>query len=299
MQIKNKNRRKWSDLGWAYFMIAPTILGLIVLNIMPVIQTIYMSFMKTGDFGKMSFGGMNNYIKLFNDKQVLVATWNSFRYTLGVVPIGVILALFIAVLLNSQIKGKTLFRTIYFLPVVSAPVAIAMVWRWLFNSEFGLLNYFLSLIGLDGINWLTSSKYAMISIIIVGIWSKLGYNVIILLAGLQGVPKALYEASDIDGAGPITKFFKITIPLVSPTLFFVVIMTFIESIQVFDMIYMMMDKQNNAMTSVESLVYLFYKYAFVINDKGYASTIVTFLLVIILIITGLQIMFQKKWVHYE
>lgn len=299
MQIKVKNRRKLGDWGWAYFMIAPTILGLLVLNIIPVIQTIYLSFMKTGDFGKVSYGGMSNYIKLFNDKQVLEATWNTFRYTLGVVPIGIFLALFVAVLLNSQIKGKTIFRTIFFLPVVSAPVAIAMVWRWLFNTEFGLLNYLLSLFGLNGIQWLTSSKYAMISIVIVGIWSKLGYNIIILLAGLQGVPKTFYEAAEIDGAGPISRFFKITLPMVSPTLFFVILMTLIESLQVFDTIYMMLDKQNNAMSSVQSLVYLFYRYAFMANDKGYASSIVTLLLLIILIITALQMFFQKKWVHYE
>lgn len=291
--------RKTKDALWAYFMIAPTMIGLIILNIYPVINTIYMSFMKTGDFGKMSFTGFDNYIKLAGDNQVLRATWNTFQYTLGTVPVGVLLALLGAVLLNSKIKGKTLFRTIYFLPVVSAPVAVAMVWRWLYNTEFGLFNYLLSVAGIDKVPWLTSSTYAMTSIVVVGIWIKLGYNIIILLAGLQEIPETYYEAARIDGAGPVRQFFNITMPLVSPTLFFVVILTFIESLQVFDTIYMMVDKQNNAMESVQSLVYLFYQYAFVMNDKGYGSVIVTFLLLIILAITGIQMYFQKKWVHYD
>ncbi len=293
------NKRKVKDSLWAYLMIAPTMAGLIILNIIPVFRTIYLSFMKTGDFGKVSFTGLDNYTKMIHDSEVWEATWNTFQYTLGTVPVGILLALFVAVLLNSKIKGKTLFRTIFFLPVVSAPVAVAMVWRWLYNTEFGFINYFLSTMGIDGIPWLTSSSHVMFSVVVVGIWIKLGYNIIILLAGLQEIPTTYYEAAKIDGAGPIRTFFNITMPLVSPTLFFVVILTFIESLQVFDTIYMMIDKQNNAMSSVQSLVFLFYRYAFVSNDKGYASVIVTLLLVIILIITGIQMYFQKKWVHYD
>lgn len=280
---------------WAYVMIAPTIIGLMILNIWPIVNTFYMSVMKTGDFGKMTFIGLDNYTRMFADEYFWQATANTFVYTLGVVPLGVLLSLVVAVLLNSKIKGLSLYRTIFFLPVVSTPAAVAMVWRWLYNSDFGLIN---QTFGLD-IRWLTDPKFALTSIIIVGIWSTLGYNMILLLAGLQEIPNSYYEAADIDGAGPIRKFFTITVPLVSPTLFFVVILTLIGALQVFDYIYMMIDVVNPALDKTQSLVYLFYKHAFLMNEKGYASAIIVFLFAIILLVTLVQLRLQKRWVHYD
>jgi multiple sugar transport system permease protein len=289
------NKNKLQDYAWAYLMIGPTIIGLWVLNMWPIIQTIHMSFMKAGDFGKMTFVGLKNYSKMFADPMVRQATINTFGYTLGVVPIGILLSLIVAVLLNAKIKGKGIYRTIYFLPVVSTPAAIAMVWKWLYNSDYGLINF---LFGTQ-IRWLTSPKMALISIIIVGIWSTLGYNMILLLAGLQEIPNMYYEAAEIDGAGPVRKFFSITLPLVSPTLFFVVVLTLIGALQVIDYIYMMIEKTNPTIEYTQSLVYLFYKHAFMMNDKGYASAIIVFLFVIILLITIVQLRLQKKWVHYQ
>nr|WP_252130897.1 sugar ABC transporter permease [Clostridium caldaquaticum] len=280
-------------------MIAPTIIGLIILNVWPIIQTFWLSLHKTGDFGLNEFVGFDNYKQLFQDKIVIQAIANTFMYSIVSVPIGIILSLLIAVLINSHIKGKSLYRTIYFLPMVSAPAAIAMVWRWMYNGEFGLFNYLLSLIGVKGINWLTDPKFSLVSVIIVGIWSTLGYNMVILLAGLQEIPGTFYEAAEIDGAGSVRQFFTITLPLVSPTMFFVVITTIIGSLQVFDHIFMMIDKTNIALEKTQSLVYLFYKYSFVMYDKGYGSTIVMFLLAVILIITVIQLYLQKKWVHYQ
>ncbi|MBU3158028.1 sugar ABC transporter permease [Clostridium estertheticum] len=293
------SKKDLNDYYWAYFMIAPTIIGLIILNIWPLIQTIYLSFNKTSDFGINQWIGLDNYKQMFSDPAVWQATLNTLKYTAISVPIGVILSLGIAVLLNSKIKGKTIYRTIYFLPMVSAPAAIAMVWRWLYSSDFGLFNYLLSLVGIHGPNWLTNPKLALLSIIVVGIWSYLGYNMIILLAGLQEIPKSFYEAAKIDGAGPIRQFFAITFPLISPTMFFVVVTSMITGLQVFDLIFMMISKSNAVMESTQSLVYLFYNYSFVMNDKGYGSTIVVLLLAIILLITVVQLKLQKKWVHYE
>ncbi|MBU3218378.1 sugar ABC transporter permease [Clostridium estertheticum] len=293
------SKKDLNDYYWAYFMIAPTIIGLIILNIWPLIQTIYLSFNKTSDFGINQWIGLDNYKQMFSDPAVWQATLNTLKYTAISVPIGVILSLGIAVLLNSKIKGKTIYRTIYFLPMVSAPAAIAMVWRWLYSSDFGLFNYLLSLVGIHGPNWLTNPKLALLSIIVVGIWSYLGYNMIILLAGLQEIPKSFYEAAKIDGAGPIRQFFAITFPLISPTMFFVVVTSMITGLQVFDLIFMMISKSNAVMESTQSLVYLFYNYSFVMNDKGYGSTIVVLLLAIILLITAVQLKLQKKWVHYE
>lgn len=182
--------------------------------------------------------------------------------------------------------------------MVAAPAAIAMVWRWLYNSEFGLINYLLSIIGIKGPQWLSDPKIAMISIAIVGIWSSVGYNMVLLLAGLQEIPKDYYEAASIDGASPIRQFFTITLPLVSPTMFFVVVTSIISAMQVFDVIFMMIDKTSVALEGTQSLVYLFYQYSFVMNDKGYGSAIVMLLLVIIMIITAVQVKVQEKWVNY-
>lgn len=296
---KKQASRKFQDYTWAYIMIAPTIIGLIILNIWPLIQTIILSFNTVDGFNQMQWAGLSNFKKLFADPEVWQATWNTLKYTIISVPIGVILSLVVAVLLNANIKGKTIYRVIYFLPVVSAPAAIAMVWKWLYNSDYGLFNYILSLVGIHGPKWISDPKIALLSIIVVGIWSVLGYNMIILLAGLQEIPKTFYEAAEIDGAGPIRRFFAITFPLVSPTMFFVVITSIIGGLQIFDLIFMMIDRTNGALQSTESLVYLFYKYSFVMNDKGYGSAIVTLLLVIILAITVVQLKLQKKWVHYD
>jgi len=296
LTINNKNMNEY---GWACLMIAPTILGLIILNIWPLIQTCYLSFNKTSGFGANEWVGLANYQRMLFDPAVMHAVMNTLEYTAIAVPLGVIISLFVAVLLNAKIKGKTIYRTIYFLPMVSAPVAIAMVWRWLYSADYGLFNYLLSLVGISGVNWLTNPQVALFSIIIVGVWSTIGYNMVILLAGLQEIPKSLYEAAEIDGAGSIRQFFSITFPLISPTIFFVVVTMMISSLQVFEYIFMMIDKRNSAIESTQSLVYLFYKCSFITNDKGYGSAIAMLLLVIILIITVVQIKLQKKWVHYQ
>lgn len=296
---KNKfSKRTLNEWKWGYIMVFPTFVGLMVLNIIPAVQTLLLSFEKAGAFGKSTWVGLENYKKLIQDPAVIKATINTLKYTIITVPSIVILSLIVAVLLNQKIKGKTVYRTIYFLPMVAAPAAIAMVWRWLFNSEYGLINYLLSIVGIHGPEWITNPNVALISIAIVGIWSAIGYNMVLLLAGLQEIPKDYYEAASIDGASPIRQFLTITIPLVSPTMFFVVVTSVISAFQVFDIIFMMIDKTSTALEGTQSLVYLFYKYSFVLNDKGYGSAIVMLLLAIIMIVTVIQVKCQKKWVNY-
>ncbi|MDV4152131.1 sugar ABC transporter permease [Clostridium sp. AL.422] len=285
-------------VGWAFIL--PTVLGLLILNIIPLIKTIYESFFRTGAFGKGNiFIGLDNYKRLFADKEVWQAIVNTFKYAIVEVPLAISIAIVIAVLLNRKMKGRTVFRTIFFLPMVAAPAAVAMVWKWLYNSQFGLLNYVRSLFNQDPVNWLSNPKIAIIFLALVGVWSAIGYNMVLFLAGLQEIPKDYYEAATIDGAGGFTKFFKITLPLISPTMFFVLVTKVIGSLQVFDAIYMMIDRANPALEKTQSLVYLFYKHSFIQSEKGYGSTIVVLLLIIILIITALQMYGQKKWVHYE
>jgi len=283
---------------WGYIFIFPTALGLILKNIWPAIQTAILSFQKTVGFGDTEWVGLRNYQKMFADGEVFQSLLNTLIYAVVSIPSIVVLSLLVAVLMNRKVKGLSIYRTIYFLPVVAAPSAVAMIWRWMFNNDYGLINNMLAKIGIDGPAWLTDPSIAIYSIIIVGVWSAIGYNMVLLLAGLQEIPKDYYEAAEIDGASPIQQFFNITLPLVTPTLFFVVVTTVINAFQVFDVIFMMITPNSTAMFKSQSLAYLFYKHSFILNDKGYGSAIVMFLLVIILIITAIQMKLQKKWVNY-
>ncbi len=291
--------RKRSDYFWAYLMIAPTMLGLAIFYLWPIIQNFYFSFTEWGSFGQYEWTGLDNYKRMLEDATLLQSFKNTGIYIIFTVPIGIFLSIIIAVLLNQNIKGKSVYRTLYFLPVITMPAAIAMVWKWLYNADYGLLNYLLSLIGIKGPQWVTDPHIALYSVIAVAIWSGIGYNMVIFLSGLQGIPKMYYEAAEIDGAGPVTVFFKITLPLLSPVIFFVTIMSLIGAFQVFDLIFMMIGKGSTALESTQSIVYLFYQHAFVLNDKGYAAAIAVLLLIVILIITAIQMVLQKKWVHYD
>lgn len=292
MKIGKKSR---SDMFWGYLMIFPTILGLIVLNIYPFIETIIMSLSSTKAFGKYEFSGIQNYITMFSSQEFWKATWNSIWFCVLTVPVGIFFALILAVLLNAKIKGRSIFRTIYFLPMVVAPAAVAMVWKWLFNAEFGLIN---SLLGTN-IKWITDPKIVLITCAIVSIWSSLGYDAILLLSGIQNISKSYYEAASLDGASKVTQFFTITVPMVSPTLFVVLIMRLMASLKVYDLIYMMVDQANPALTDAQSLMYLFYRESFIAGNKGLGSTIAVWTVLLIGIVTIVQFIGQKKWVNYE
>lgn len=287
---RQKNECIW---GWAFIL--PTMIGLIVLNIYPIFKTIIESFYKTGDFGRGNiFIGLQNYKTILGDPTIWQALLNTFKYAIVEVPFSIAIALVLAVLLNRKMVGRAAYRTIFFLPMVAAPAAIAMVWRWLYNSEFGLLNHILG----TKTNWISNPSIAVFSVAVIGVWSILGYNMVLFLAGLQDIPKDYYEASSIDGANGIYQFFHITIPLLSPTIFFVAITRVIGGLQVFDLIFMVMDKNNPALYKTQSLVYLFYQESFVNNNKGMGSAIVVFLLIIIMIITVIQMQMQKH-VYYS
>ena len=222
------------------------------------------------------------------------ANWNSIYFCILTVPVGVFLALIVAVLLNAKIKGKTAFRAIFFLPMVVAPAAVAMVWKWIFNAEYGILNQVLG----ANIRWLTNPKIVLVTCAIVSIWSSIGYAVL-LLSGIQNISQSLYEAAELDGASKVRQFFSITLPMVSPTLFVVLIMRLMASLKVYDLIYMMVDQTNPALTSAQSLMYLFYRESFIAGNKGYASAIVVWTVLLIGLVTLVQFIGQKKWVNYE
>jgi multiple sugar transport system permease protein len=290
-----KNKTFTEDDKWGLILVAPTIIGLIVLNVWPFIQTIILSFSTTHPFGYFELSGVQNYVQMFSSKEFWKATWNSIYFCILTVPLGIFLALLVAVLLNAKIAGKTIYRAIYFLPMVVAPAAIAMVWKWIFNTEYGIIN---QIIGAK-INWLTNTKLVLPACAIVAIWSAIGYDAVLLLSGLQNISKSYYEAASLDGATKIQQFFKITLPMVSPTLFVVMIMRLMSSLKVYDLIYMMVDTSNPAITSAQSLMYLYYREAFVAGNRGYASAIVVWTVLLIGVVTAFQFWGQKKWVNYE
>ena len=280
---------------WAYLMVAPTIIGLLVLNYYPLADTIRLSFSRTQTFGRSTFNGIENYITMFSTPEFWKATWNTVLFCILTVPVGIAIALLVAVLLNAKVKFKSGFRAIYFLPMVVAPAAVAMVWRWMFNGQYGIINTILG----RQVNWLTNPNTAVVACAIVAIWSALGYDAVLLMSGLQNISKTYYEAASIDGASRVRQFFSITLPMISPTLFVTLIMRLMASLKVYDLIYMMIDTSNPVLPDVQSLMYLFYREAFVAGNKGYAAAICIWTIALIGIVTAVQFIGQKKWVNYE
>ena len=222
---------------------------------------------------------------------------NTFYYTAGTVPAGVALAFALAVLLNERLRGLRVYRTLYFLPHVTSLVAVAIVWQWLYNPEFGVINYILSILGIDGPPWLSSVKWAMPAVILVSVWRSLGYNMVLYLAALQNIPDVYYEAAEIDGANWVRKLWHITLPLVSPTTLFVIVMAVIGSFQAFDLIYVMTRGGPARSTSV--IVQYLYENGFVYFKMGYASAQAYVLFALVLIVTLIQLKWSQRWVVYN
>ena len=281
---------------WGFILLLPNLIGFLLFLLIPLVASFIFSFTKWDLMSPIQWVGFANYIELFKDETFLKSLWNTIYYTLGTVPAGVIISLFLAIALNQRIKGIKIFRAAYFLPVIGSFVAAALVWSWMYNPEFGLLNYLLSVIGIKGPGWLTSLNWAMPSIILTTIWKGLGFNMLLFLAGLQGIPQSYYEAADIDGAKWFSKFLHITIPLLSHTTLFVVIISTINSFQGFDLIYMMTNGGPARSTSV--LVFYLYQNAFKYFRMGYASAIAYVLFFLILIFALIQFWLQKKRVIF-
>lgn len=297
--IRRRRRNPGASPWWALVFIGPTALGLTIFYLWPTVRTLILSFTESGPFGGSEWVGFENYERLFQDPELIGALRNTAIYTV-IALIGIPLAVAIAALLNTTgLKGRSAYRTLYFIPVVTMPAAIALVWRMIYNGDYGVLNSALAVFGIDGRSWLTDPSTALVAIAVVGIWAGLGTNIVIFLAGLQGIPDTLMEAAALDGAGPVRKFFSITLPLLSPSIFFVSVISVIGALQVFDLIYMMLGTNNPAMPNTRTIVYLFYEAGFIDNERGYAAAIAFLLLLIILVLTVVQFRLQKKWVHYE
>ncbi|MFH8988069.1 carbohydrate ABC transporter permease [Streptomyces sp. NPDC017940] len=282
----------------AYWFIAPLGLGFAVFYFWPMIQTFYFSFTTFGPFGGHTWTGTDNYARVLRDVTVWQALGNTLVYC-GIGLLALPLAVVVAALLNRRgLRGVAVYRALYFVPFVTLPVAVGLVWNWLYNGDFGLLNEILGWFGVDRHYWVSDPSTAVLAIGAVMVWSTTGYYLVIFMAGVKSIPQDYYEAAELDGAGPLRRFFTITLPLLSPTLFFASVICMIQSLQTFDLIYIMMGEKNPAVGDTQSVVGLFYKWAFIENAQGAAAALAFLLMLLIAGLTYVQFRLQRKWVHY-
>jgi multiple sugar transport system permease protein len=295
-QTMSLHRSQNREAFWGYVFVLPLMLGFLVFTIVPFFTALYWSFTKYDGITDPQFIGIDNYVNLFQDEKFISSLWHTLYFTIGTVPTGAILALLVAVILNAKIRFANAYRTAFFIPVVTSFVAVAQVWKWMYNSDYGLINGILDSLGLYQPAWLAAEAWAMPAIIIMSIWKGLGFNMVIYLAGLQGISPSLYEAAKIDGAGAVKRFFYITLPLLRHTTLFIVVISMISSFQVFDQVYIMTSGGPADSTTV--VVYWIYQNAFRFFKQGYASAMAYVLFAIIMIFTLIQMkLAQRKDVY--
>ncbi|QIZ98432.1 sugar ABC transporter permease [Leifsonia sp. PS1209] len=291
---RRTDRKEWL---WAALFVAPLLFGVLVFYIWPIIRNAYFSFTTWGVFGGATWSGLANYQAMLADPSFWRSIVNTLIY-IGFLLIGIPLAVIFASLINRPgLRFAALYRTAFFLPYVAMPAAVSMVWRIIFNGDFGVINYALSLVGIKGPNWLSTEWVALIAVGLVGMWISLGFNLIVLSAGMKGIPPEMYEASSLDGASRLRQFFSITVPLLSPSIFFVSVMTVITGFQLFDLLYALMGTQNPALNQTQSMVYLFFAHQQT-GDNGYAAAVGMAILVLVGVFTIIQFRMQKRWVTY-
>ena len=277
--------------GWIF--IFPALIGTIIFIIIPVICSFGLSFAKWDLLNPIQFVGLDNYKKIFSEPLFFKILWNTIVFAVSTSVLGVIIPLILACILNSKIRWSEFYKTAYFLPFITPMIVIGVVWEWIFDPNIGLLNHILHL----HINWLYDTHYAMTALIIVSVWKLIGYNMVIFLSSLAGISQSMFEAAKIDGANTFQTFKNVTVPLLSPTIFFVVIITAISSFQIFDLIYLM--TQGGPLDSTNVLVYAIYKNAFEYFNVGKASAIAYVLFLLILVLTLCQWNLRKKLVYNE
>jgi len=283
------NNQQWA--GWVFIL--PAIFGTFIFIIIPVICSFGLSFAKWDLLNPIEFVGLSNYKVIFSEPLFYKILLNTIIFAIATSVLGVIIPLILACILNTKIRGSEFYKTAYFLPFITPMIVIGVVWEWIFDPNIGLLNHILHL----NINWLYDTHFAMPALIIVSVWKLIGYNMIIFLSSLGAISSSMFEAAKIDGANAFETFKNVTVPLLSPTIFFVVIITTISSFQVFDLIYLM--TQGGPLDSTNVIVYAIYKNAFEYFNIGKASAIAYVLFTIILVLTLIQWNLRKKLVYNE
>ncbi|MBA8815815.1 multiple sugar transport system permease protein [Microbacterium halimionae] len=293
--VRRRNKRVRYALTVLVFLL-PSALPLAFFTIYPMFGALWASFHKWNLLAPMQWVGIDNYISLAQDPMTQRAFFNTFYYLAGYLPLVFVGGLALALALNERIKGRNILRGVYFLPVVTSWIVVALVWRWLLNPSVGIVNAMLGVFGIDGPGWWTDPAWAMPSIIIASAWKDLGFVMIILLAGLQAIPQEMYEAAKVDGAGAWRRLFNVTLPLLSPSTFFVVVISLINGFQVFDQVYAMTGGGPAGASTV--VVQQIFDLTFRYGAAGEASALSWMLFVLVLGVTVVQIIGQRKWVTY-
>ena len=289
--------RRPAETRIAVFFLLPAFAVIFLFHVIPAFYAWYISFFRFDNLSPMIFTGFSNYARLLKDGMFWKSLFNTFYFAAGTIPLSIIISVFIAVLLNQKIRGLSFFRTAYFLPVITSMNAVAMVWLWIFQPDIGLLNYILGFFGVSRINWLMDPVWAMPAVIMVSVWKNIGYNIIIFLVGLQTIPGEYYEAAQLDGAGDMQTFKNVTWPLLMPTVFFVTLISLINSFHTFTQIYML-TPDGGPLKSTSVIVFYLYENAFKNFDMGYASAISFVVFLITFVLTVLQNRFWGSKIHY-
>ncbi|MBE3575750.1 MAG: sugar ABC transporter permease [Firmicutes bacterium] len=283
----------------AWVLLLPAVLSAVAFVAFPVIMAIWLSLQSWDLLTPARFVGLQNYVDiLFHDPHFRQAVGNTVYFVVGQVPLTVAVSMLLAVLLNQKLKGVSWFRTAFYTPIVTSTVSVAMVWMWLLNGDFGLINWALRFLGVaHPPNWLADPVWSKPALILMSVWHSAGYFMVIFLAGLQTIPENLYEAAEVDGAGPWKRFWAITFPLLSSTTFLVIVLLVMDVFNIFDQVYMMTKGGPNG--STETIVYYIYSHGFEWFHMGYACAMAWILFVIVFVLTLIQFRLQKRWVHYE
>jgi len=284
-------------MNWGWLFVSPYVIGLLIFTLFPLVFSIYISFTEYNIFNPPKWIGMQNFVKAWNDPNVWIGFRNVFTYAAILESCQLFLACIFATMLNQKIKGMAVFRIMYFVPVLTPMVAVAFIWTAMYNPMYGILNYMFSFIGLGPFKYTFSDNWfdVVSAIAIMNVWKGVGYTTIYLLAGLQNISSDVMEAADIDGAGKFAKFFKITLPLLTPTIFFLLMVGVIGAMQVFDAFYVMQEGTGANTTVIGTLIY---NNAFLYSKVGLASAIGWISFVVVAILTYIQKVMEKRWVHY-
>ena len=297
MRFLGLHGRALREALWGYALIAPTMLLIAIFSYLSLGASFVLSFMNWEVITPAKWVGLANYLEVLQDKVFLQSVWNSVRFVLMSLFIGQALSLTLALILNTKIPFRNFFRLVYFLPVLTMTIAIAVVWKWIYSPMFGPIAMVFQKLGLKPIIWITNPTNAMWSIVIISIWMGIGYHMVIMLAGLQNIPREYYEAAEVDGANWWYQLVRITLPLLSPTLFFTLVTSFIGGLQMFDMAYIL--TQGGPMNTTRTIVYHIYEEGVRGFRVGPSTAGAWLLFVMIMGITVIQFRLQKKWVFYE
>lgn len=303
-QWRKAQRRLWyrrprvSEALWGWLFVGPMVIGVAIFYFWPILRSAYLSFTASGPFGGNKWSGLANYRGMLSDSEFWLALRNSFVFT-AIVLLGIPVAVVVAALINRRgLRLKGVYRALYFLPVVTMPTAVALVWKAMYNGQYGIVNRILSAVGLPQHNWLVDPHYALYAMAVVSVWSGLGTQIVIFSAALQDIPPELYEAAECDGAGWYRQLRSVTVPLLTPSIFFVLIISVIQSLQAFDLVFVLLGPNNPATPQAETIVYYFYDRTFLQHEPGMGSAVAIALMLILLALTGWQFRLQRRWVHY-